>query len=383
MDDRAWNIARVTAVLLFVGAVVVLPLRADNPPRVVLEQCHNIEEGCVTDYPARWSVDPMGVQESAYYEGDVVPFRLVMGGLTKGATYTVVLEWATTINGKHAYDYLGSAMATDPATDPCAGVDCRVQPQTIAIPFDDRLAEYGVGRSVPSKLMISGGTFVADRTKVVNDGNLCGADTCFVASNPSHPVRVGRYESSSVTSMRVWLRADDTSAVLSWGAHIAAAPDWGPTATLVGATRTDYQMRVIEFGCSHDDQCEGDQQVVLRSSSVSRKIPTEQGQQPSTALEEELEMLLPQINGAVESPEILLDQFDSIYPGDIPPDGISGAPSDLPGTGSSVENFLMVAGVLVIIGWFLATVAAGNRPKDVDGDGFGKKSHMTERREYP
>ena len=383
MDDRAWNIARAAAVVLFVGAVVVLPLRADNPPRVVLEQCHNIDEGCSTDYPARWSVDPMGVRESEYYEGDVVPFRLVMGGLTKGATYTVVLEWATTINGKHAYDYLGSATASDASVDPCAGVDCRVQPRTIAIPLDDRLAEYGVGRSVPYQLSISGGAFVAERTKVVNDGNLCGTEMCFIASNPSHPVRVGRYESSSVTSMRVWLRADDTSMVLSWGAHIAASLDWGLNATLVGATRTDYQMRVIEFGCSDDDQCEGDQQVVLRASSVTRKIPTQQGQQPSTALEEELEMLLPQINGVVENPEILLDQFDSIYPGDIPPDGISRTPSDLPTTGSSVENFLMVAGVLVIIGWFLATVAVGNRPKDVDSDAISEQSPMTERREYP
>lgn len=50
------------------------------------------------------------------------------------------------------------------------------------------------------------------------------------------------------------------------------------------------------------------------------------------------------------------DTFDTLFPG------------ELPATGSTTENVLMIAGVLVLTGWFLSTVAMSRKPRRRTGD---------------
>src|SRR5207237_6358294 len=76
-----------------------------------LDQCANGSTGtepCL-DTPTfpNWVNGNLGASKSHYDEGDSIPYRLAMTGLTAG-THTVTIEWDTTKAGKHALDYLTS-----------------------------------------------------------------------------------------------------------------------------------------------------------------------------------------------------------------------------------------------------------------------------------
>lgn len=49
--------------------------------------------------------------------------------------------------------------------------------------------------------------------------------------------------------------------------------------------------------------------------------------------------------------EVIDDTFDTMVP------------SELPETGSPVADYLLIAGVILVTGWFLSTVAAARKPE--------------------
>ncbi|HEX2923183.1 MAG TPA: hypothetical protein VHS28_04045, partial [Chloroflexota bacterium] len=72
-----------------------------------------------------WVNGNLGDSKATYYEGDSVPYRLKLTGLTTGATsHTVTIEWDATKGGKHAFDYLTTYNRTVTGANPCAGLTC-------------------------------------------------------------------------------------------------------------------------------------------------------------------------------------------------------------------------------------------------------------------
>lgn len=56
--------------------------------------------------------------------------------------------------------------------------------------------------------------------------------------------------------------------------------------------------------------------------------------------------------------EVVDDNLDVLVPG------------DLPDTGSPASDYLVIAGVLLVTGWFLATVAGARKPRRPEEQGW-------------
>jgi hypothetical protein len=89
-----------------------------------LDQCANLGSTCDTANPAQWQNGNLGSSQSAYQEGDAVPYRTTFTDLTVGATYALNIGWETTKGGKNALDYLTTYNYSEATADPCAGFSC-------------------------------------------------------------------------------------------------------------------------------------------------------------------------------------------------------------------------------------------------------------------
>src|SRR5262245_30410649 len=79
---------------------------------VNLDQCANDSTPCT------WQNGDLNGNNSAYAEGDVVPFRLAIEGLSAGS-HTIHINYDFTAGGHEAYDFLATYNATE-TVNPCA-----------------------------------------------------------------------------------------------------------------------------------------------------------------------------------------------------------------------------------------------------------------------
>lgn len=237
---------------------------------VGLDQCATLPNACSTSNSAQWQNGNLGPSNSSYFEGDSVPYRATLSGLTIGETYSLLLDWDTTQSGKHAIDTLTNYNRTIGSADYCAGITCSGSTSSLAIPSNPNITAEGVGQTSGQAFALTGGTFPASGSTVPNTGNLCADATCLISSNPSAYSLSGTYAGSSSTSIRLWFTADATSAVIAWGGHIASRADWGNNHSAVSISGSPYHMRVQDLSCSDADNCGvGNQDRSLSSEAVT------------------------------------------------------------------------------------------------------------------
>jgi len=85
------------------------------PSSSSLEQCANNAAGC------NWVTGALNQNNSAYREGDVVPYRAIIPGLTSGS-YALQINYDVVAQRAHTLDYLATYNQTVTAADPCSGV---------------------------------------------------------------------------------------------------------------------------------------------------------------------------------------------------------------------------------------------------------------------
>ncbi|MFZ9444255.1 MAG: DUF7507 domain-containing protein, partial [Ilumatobacteraceae bacterium] len=222
--------------------------RADaaNGPSVELEQCSNGSATCDASHTANWQTGSLNASNSHFSEGESVPYRSVIQGLTVGATYGVTISWKSSDSGRHTIDYVTSYDRTEVGADPCAGSVCSGSPVTLGIPSNP-----GLGITQASgHLSLWGGTFTPSSSTVSNTGDLCGDATCTITSNPSGYSLSGTLDTTSTTSMVVTFTASTTTAVLAWGGHIASQIDWGIGLSAGAVNGASYHMYFSELQCS-------------------------------------------------------------------------------------------------------------------------------------
>lgn len=255
---RWWAVAVavVALILTVISAKFDAPADALVKPSITLDQCSNKTTTCDSANPSNWQNGNLGTSNSDYAEGESVAYRSVISNLTVGQTYAVDLEWDSTENGgHHAIDYLTSFDRTETTADPCAGVTCTGSAAHLPIPIDSRVTTAGVTQLGSQRISAYGATFPASGATVANTGNLCGTATCTIASNPSAYGFTGTYAGGSQTNTTVYFTATSTTAVLSWGGHIASRQDWGSGNSASALSGSPYHMRVISFGCSNVSNC--------------------------------------------------------------------------------------------------------------------------------
>lgn len=222
--------------------------RADaaNGPSVELEQCSNGSATCDASHTANWQTGSLNASNSHFSEGESVPYRSVIQGLTVGATYGVTISWKSSDSGRHTIDYVTSYDRTEVGADPCAGSVCSGSPVTLGIPSNPSL---GITQA-SGHLSLWGGTFTPSSSTVSNTGDLCGDATCTITSNPSGYSLSGTLDTTSTTSMVVTFTASTTTAVLAWGGHIASQIDWGIGLSAGAVNGASYHMYFSELQCS-------------------------------------------------------------------------------------------------------------------------------------
>lgn len=404
-----WRIARAIALIAFGAFLVAIPLRAEPKPGIKLEQCANGDPTCNTANPSRWITGNLGTHNSDYDEGSTVPYRSVLGNLGIGQTYMVEIEWDTTKSGKHALDYLTSYDRSVPAADPCAGAGCGGTNDTLPIPLDTRISSTGVTQLGGQSFSIFGGQFVAGGTSVSNTGDLCATASCSIAQNPSAYALNGSFDGDSTAGISVWFTASHSTAVLAWGGHVASQSDWGVDKSAGSIAGSPYHMRVMDLRCSDARNCNSGSMDVSMSSAVvsattsttsstssstsstSSSTSSTSSSTTSTTVEESTtttSTTVAESTTTSAAPTTTLASTTTVTPTTtvvattttaltgiqaIVPEGevvetvddsfTVLVPAELPATGSDTENVLMIAGVLVLTGWFLATVAATRKPR--------------------
>ena len=253
---RALTLAIVVAAFAVMAIRFDSPLQASAKPSLGLEQCSNLTTTCDTAHSANWQTGNLGSSNSLYPEGDSVPFRSVMSGLTSGKTYLVSLEWDSTENGgHHAYDYITSFGRTETTANPCAGISCSAPTNLLAIPNDSHVTGASVTPVAGQSFTVFGGSFPASGSTVSNSGDLCGSATCSIPANPTAYSFTGSFAVASQTGIKVYITAASSTVVLAWGGHIARASDWGAGHSASALAGSPYHMRIIDFGCADYENC--------------------------------------------------------------------------------------------------------------------------------
>lgn len=197
------------------------PVKSLYAQAAVIEQCANNSDGsndtCTSNGNIGWINSNVNAQKGDYKEGDFLPIRQILKGLTATNYYCFGIGWDVTSSTLPAVDYIGNYNATLPNADPTEntihsgnGVD-----DTIAIPNDPALTGTIMGNSFTGSqqagvLSLWGGTF--DNTSLTySSPNTNGA---------AHPA-------TSPQSLEYCFTANSSEVILSFGLHIAVGAEWG------------------------------------------------------------------------------------------------------------------------------------------------------------
>jgi uncharacterized repeat protein (TIGR01451 family) len=221
--------------------------------------------------PASWQNGNLNANNASYREGDSVPYRVTVSGLTVGQTYKVSIDYATTVSGKHAVDYLTTYSRTVAAADPCSGLTCGSPTSYLPIPIDSNVTISGVTQLPGQYFTLFGGTFLTMPTIFPSGtvGNLCTTYPCTINSNPSAYTLTGSYTGGSDTTTDVYMTANATTTVLAWGGHIATRLDWGNANSAANISGSPFHMVVQGFTCQDASNCSvGNQDRSLAAAAV-------------------------------------------------------------------------------------------------------------------
>jgi uncharacterized repeat protein (TIGR01451 family) len=210
-----------------------------------LDQCANGSAGSTV---CTWQNGDLNNSNSFYREGDSVPFRAVLTNLSPG-THTLVIQYDTEQNGKHAYDYLTRFDRTVTGADPCAGVSpCDGSgTHSPTIPFSDN-------PTPPNLALVPD----SDRYFTIWNGSISDVHLGGATDVPN--------EQQSVT---IAFSASESTVVIAWGGHIANEITW-PRGTGAGSIDgSAYHMRLIGL-----DGQGGNQDRSLKANAVPPAPPT-------------------------------------------------------------------------------------------------------------
>jgi hypothetical protein len=207
-----------------IGALV-MTTPAGAAERGDLDQCGNGSTGADTCTVAnQWVNGNLNESKAHYFEGDSLPYRLLLSDLTPGSSNTVTIEWDTTKGGKHAIDYVTTFNRTIGTADPCAGVSGCGSPTTFPIPVDANVTGAGVTQ-IPGNFTMYNGTITAASAYTLS----------------------GSYAGDSSTRITLTFTAGSATPVLAWAGHISTRTDWGMANSAVGISGSPYHTSLIEL----------------------------------------------------------------------------------------------------------------------------------------
>lgn len=235
-----------------------------------LEQCANKSHDCNTAGSSSWQTGNLNQNNSAYAEGDSVPYRATFTGLAVGQTYLATIEWDSLEGGKHAIDYLTSYKRTETNAVACDAATCGSgTAATAAIPSDSSLGSVS---QVTGQFSLYGASFTPMGTaiSIPANGNLCSDGLpCPTPMNPTGYTVIDKSASSQQKRITVYFTANYATAVLAWGGHIASQTDWGAGMSASEINGSPYHMRLVDFRCTDATNCSsGNKDVSMSANAI-------------------------------------------------------------------------------------------------------------------
>ena len=219
-------------------AIAARNVAAAGNPSANIDQCAN---GTIfVPLPCSgsgWQNGNTNENNSHWYEGGSIAYRMKFLNLTPGTSHKVTIEWDTTKSGKHALDYLTSYDRTETVAngnDPCSGVTGCGSPTTFAIPPDPNMP----------------------LTASADDGRWNQVFTLFngTITSVTPYTLTGAYSGDSSTSITITFTASSATPVLAWGGHIGTRKDWGTNNSALAITGSPYHMRLLGLDGSGGNQ---------------------------------------------------------------------------------------------------------------------------------
>jgi uncharacterized repeat protein (TIGR01451 family) len=215
-----------------------------------------------------WQNGDLNKNNSAYHEGDVVPFRLAMEGLSDGS-HTIHLNYDFTAGGHEAYDFLASYDVTEnPGL--CASGGGAVSSMCPSLPAPDSHAfpgdSFSPGPPTHSGLTVNGAIAAAaiSRNLLLYGGTI---------TNIAAPTHSGPTNNNSSGDMVVTFTTSGGSALFAWGAHIASSDYWvtgtGDANGAAAVSGAPWHMRTQAL----DDSGNKNQDRSIQPSAIIKLVP--------------------------------------------------------------------------------------------------------------
>jgi len=209
-----------------------------------------------------WQNGNLNGNNSTYAEGDAVPFRLAIEGLTVGASNTITINYDFTAGGHKAYDFLASTNASENVLGLiCApgggGVSSHCGGSTTAMPGgvststfpfpSDPFVDPESGKSVAGAMTFS----ALERNLRIYGG------TITAISAVSHD---GPTTGNSTGGMVVTFTSTTSAVLLTWSGHLAQSVYWNAPSDPDGAGQVSgapWHMRTLNLnggGAANQDR---------------------------------------------------------------------------------------------------------------------------------
>jgi len=221
-----------------------------------LDQVRNGAVGCDTTVPnscndpADWVNGNAGASNAHYQEGQSIPYRLVMTGLSLGS-HSVVIQWDVKHSSANAIDFITHFQRINESVQPCGPSN---HPEDIvpgcnpaSFTTFDIPAPTGVNSPVAGLPQNSFNALpIAQRRMTMYNGTI----SSMVYANPQGDLSLAQ----SSTTMTVNFTNTNSTVVMSWGGHIARAADWGAGNSASGISGSPYHTRLISLDGSGGNQ---------------------------------------------------------------------------------------------------------------------------------
>jgi hypothetical protein len=243
--------AGILALLISGWSMFAAPAPPSNPA-ISLDQASNGGIGKTPIDPVGWENGNQNGQKAHYLEGQSIPYRARITGLTAGQTYKATFGYDIKHSGGHAIDYITSRQRIAEEVDPCDGTG-----ETAISPCVEDVTPPAIPAPSPGSSPPDSSTTVAQKLIAYNSFNsLVGFEGAQVVSAFNADATLVEFVtqgdpvlSQSETSFKVTFTANSSTVVLSWGGHIARAADWandGGSATTINGSPYHTRAKTLE-----------------------------------------------------------------------------------------------------------------------------------------
>jgi hypothetical protein len=208
--------------------------------------------------PADWVNGNAGASNAHYREGESIPYRLVITGLTPNSHHVVQIEWDTRHSDKNAIDYITYYDRIAEDVQPLRGLTGTFSaPNTFLIPTPGLTNGATIATSSFNALP------AGDKLFTIYNGTI---------SNMFYVSEAALTTSQTATRLQIDLDASSSTVVLAWGGHIGSRLDWGFTNgvpnSAAGISGSPYHTRLISL-----DGAGGNQDRSLSAAAVLPPAP--------------------------------------------------------------------------------------------------------------